>query len=1101
MKIKFKETELLTQNNFQDILIKAVDNLDNYELSEYRFEREYQQAFIKYLENIVEQMVVGLSLKLDVNPLEIRKSYKFSMMTLLKTAEGQFSEESFLLKSLWKELRDKYTKALTNFKKFFSKFKPLQPMKISGKLIYNPETKDDLTFDEYRNIENGVMDYLKDTIGDPNEELIIRAGLFGILKKKMEDDDISKDRQKQMSYDDIYERYGDFVSDTNQAKKELIKEKQMKRAVDYARKHAAEYLSIEDGELKNKIVKMFKKQIVGGLEDGISKREMLSRLYWIDPSDELGKRFSEETINAWNRDLRRIAITEYSFATNEGYLAAVKDDAKRGEKLYFVYSGRYNPQEKPNEPCNIYLGKIGLMVDEPQDSDYSTDSNADYLIWSGKTNIGRKKADWWFCIPTHPHCFINPRIPVYTSQGYKAISRIEKGDLVLTHRGRFRKVTSTMQGTFEKYVTLTFDVKDNGIPLKMSVTRDHPFLTKRGWILASNLKKDDKIRLLIKRCSCGNIIPYTKSRRTVKFCSSVKCKTINCQKESYKKMKEKNWLNSKKVKKKVKKIMQSKEYKEKQRKSKMGVKNGMSKLNPNSVEARKHMSRIKKEFYLKHPEKHPNIIMSNKGYTTSIERKMMKELRRRKIKYKYQFPISGKFVDFLIKGTNLLVECDGVYWHNKYNDKKRDKILNKSGFDVLHFTDTEINKDIVGCVDEIERIVSNHKNKYEFDFVDIVSIEKKKRKSICNKTYNLSVEEDESYIVNGIVVHNCTHFWTRIYPEFQEWDPTTESIQLKEFGKSSKSEKLDLIKNDPIKKIKKFEGLSIAVEWEKGEIREYPGSPYKNLMRYDYGYLKNTDSPDGEEIDICLNKPIKQKKIIYMLVQKLDNKFDELKFGIGFSTPTEFKNAYIKTMTKGMFGGIIPMTLKKFKEEMKFYFRNKKLRKSKEAYVDNIEWNKDKAKEIKDNISSMVKKIKSYLDIKTPIIVRLYKEHKSEEVRSMHDEGIIIIYQASPDYMFDFLHELGHFYYHYINLDNNKEINKKLKEIQKAIKESKEYNRIFDNEHTYSTEREIFANLFKWCISGKFVDIAYTEVLKQYCPIGYELLNDLKEREYAGVNK
>jgi len=743
MKIKFKETKLINQSNFQTTLIKAVNNINSYELSEYRFEQDYQLAFIKYMEEIVDSMVTGLALKLDVNPLEIRKSYRFSQLTLLKASQGKLSEESFLLKSIWQDLKDKYTKAISNFQKFFSKFKPLQPMKLSGRLVYNPETKKDLTFDEYRNIETGVMDYLKDSIGDPDEELVVRAGLFALLKKKMEDDNISIEKQKQMSYDNIYDRYGDFVNDTTKAKKELLKEKQMGKAIEYAKKHAAEYLSIEDGELKNKIVKMFKKQIVGGLEDGLTKQEMLSRLYWIDPSDVLGKRFNEETVNAWNRDMRRICITEYSFATNEGYLAAVKDDAKKGEKLYFVYSGRYNPQEKPNEPCNSFLGKVCLLVDEPQASDDSTDPLADFLIWSGKTNVGRRHNEWWICCPTHPH---------------------------------------------------------------------------------------------------------------------------------------------------------------------------------------------------------------------------------------------------------------------------------------------------------------------------------------------------------------CTHHWSKINPEFQEWDPTTESIELKEFGKSFNDEELDLIKNDPVKKIINFEGYKIAVEWKKGETRQYPGSPYKNLMHYDYGYLKNTDSPDGEEIDICLNKPIKQKKTIYMLFQKLDNKFDELKFGIGFSTSTEFKNAYIKTMTKGMFGGIVSLSLKKFKDEMKFYFRKKELSKSKESYIDNIEWNKDKAKEIKQNISLMIKKVKNYLNIETPIIVRLYKEHsKGKEIRSMHDEGIIIIYQSSPDYIFDFLHELGHFYYHYINLDDNKEVLNKLSEIKKQIENSKEYNRIFDNEHTFSNVKEIFANLFKWCISGKFTDIAYSEVLKQYCPLGYNLFNDLND--------
>src|SRR3989338_7282999 len=37
-------------------------------------------------------------------------------------------------------------------------------------------------------------------------------------------------------------------------------------------------------------------------------------------------------------------------------------------------------------------------------------------------------------------CFISPRVLIFTSEGYKPIKSIRVGDLVLTHRGRFRKV-------------------------------------------------------------------------------------------------------------------------------------------------------------------------------------------------------------------------------------------------------------------------------------------------------------------------------------------------------------------------------------------------------------------------------------------------------------------------------------------------------------------------------------------------------------------------------------------------------------------------------------------------------------------------------------
>lgn len=433
MKIKFKENKLLSKENFKETLLKAIKKIDEYEMSEFLFEKEFQKAYIKFMEEVVDSIIQGIALKINVDPKNIKKSYKFKNLTLLKASNGMINEDSLLLKSLWEKLKEKYTKAINIFKKFFfNKGEPLEPMKIKGNVNYNSETMNILKDKQWNNIENGIVDYLKDTVKNPEEEFTIRAGMFGLLRKKMDDEGISIDDQKKMSYDDLVEKFGTKINDTGKIKKELIKEKQLKESIEYAKNHAAEYLSIKDGELKNKLVKMMRKQIVGGLEDGISKEEMISRLYWIDPEDELGKRFNDDTVAAWNRDLRRICVTEFSYASNNGYLAANKDDAKEGEKVYFVFNGQYNPQEKSNRPCNLYLGKIGVLVDQPQSTEDTNDILADYAIWYGKNNVGRKEKEWWFCVPVHCNCThhwerINPETQKYNEEigkiEYKTIEK------------------------------------------------------------------------------------------------------------------------------------------------------------------------------------------------------------------------------------------------------------------------------------------------------------------------------------------------------------------------------------------------------------------------------------------------------------------------------------------------------------------------------------------------------------------------------------------------------------------------------------------------------------------------------------------------------
>ena len=67
----------------------------------------------------------------------------------------------------------------------------------------------------------------------------------------------------------------------------------------------------------------------------------------------------------------------------------------------------------------------------------------------------------------------------------------------------------------------------------------------------------------------------------------------------------------------------------------------------------------------------------------------------KKIKYEFNKVVrtktSFKFPDFQI--GNLIIECDGVYWHKqRKDDKQRENELKECGFEIIRFTDTQINK-------------------------------------------------------------------------------------------------------------------------------------------------------------------------------------------------------------------------------------------------------------------------------------------------------------------------------------------------------------------------------------------------------------------------
>jgi len=91
---------------------------------------------------------------------------------------------------------------------------------------------------------------------------------------------------------------------------------------------------------------------------------------------------------------------------------------------------------------------------------------------------------------------------------------------------------------------------------------------------------------------------------------------------------------------------------------------------------------------------------------TSIEEKVSKLLDKHKIKYEFNKVVRTKttfrFPDFKI--GNLIIECDGIYWHQmRKDDEARQKELEKQGFEFLRFTDKEINNNIKGVEECIKQ--------------------------------------------------------------------------------------------------------------------------------------------------------------------------------------------------------------------------------------------------------------------------------------------------------------------------------------------------------------------------------------------------------------
>lgn len=97
-------------------------------------------------------------------------------------------------------------------------------------------------------------------------------------------------------------------------------------------------------------------------------------------------------------------------------------------------------------------------------------------------------------------------------------------------------------------------------------------------------------------------------------------------------------------------------------------------------------------------------IKQGKGGRTSIEIKMADELDKRHVEFIEQYNIDDRYVvDFFLPRHNIIIECDGEYWHTLpevvSRDKRKNAYINSRGYSLYRFWESEINESVEACVD------------------------------------------------------------------------------------------------------------------------------------------------------------------------------------------------------------------------------------------------------------------------------------------------------------------------------------------------------------------------------------------------------------------
>ena len=496
------------------------------------------------------------------------------------------------------------------------------------------------------------------------------------------------------------------------------------------------------------------------------KSELLTGMLKGESYKDMTKRFSGKVFNGLDNDMEALTRT-YVQSSN---VNAAFDVAKANADI--VKGWKWNSVAE-NRTC------IRCMSLDSQDEVYS---------------IGKGPE-----MPLHPRCFVSQKVPIYTSKGWKPIGEVKIGDFVLTHKHRFRKVYALPRSRQFAPDTVRIEFKKfEGVSLTANhmVQVGDPDTGKTTWKEAGDCKKGDHIMLLANRCHrCGKLIPYTqkycghrcvslditdrqwsdpehRKNISVKNSISMNNQYTSGERDRFEITKQANKVNIEMIENGAHAFQQedihvlsnaANNTPDHKKRSSLRMKKKNPMHDPAVVKLVQDKLAVWRD---KYPGKHPNVIMAKKGFMSGIERKMKQILDKSGVQYQAQFPVKRKgrgyyFVDFAISSLKIAIEVDGAYWHeNTEKDMIRQREIEKAGWTVIRFSEERINNCLNEVTDEVTRMVCNHSELYETVPWLVTGVIKKKLIGTRN-LYNLSVEEDESYIARGMVVHNC-----RCFPEF-----------------------------------------------------------------------------------------------------------------------------------------------------------------------------------------------------------------------------------------------------------------------------------------------------------------------------------------------
>lgn len=560
----------------------------------------------------------------------------------------------------------------------------------------------------------------------------------------------------------------------------------------------------------------------------------------------------------WGRDWDRIAVTEKHNAMQRG-LADHYRDRYGADSLV----AKRSMPDACQHCKRVYLDPFG----QPRIFKLST-------LEANGTNVGRKANDWKAVVgPVHPHC--HPKgSKVVTNRGEINIEEVRPGDLVPTHTGIWRRVTHVWESGYSGiFVNI---VLKNG--QKVSATPNHLFLTDRGWISAKCLNDSDNL--------------FEVSSSQVK--SVFKDLQANQKPTCF----SKNTLFAS--------ILHGF--------SRSGVPitaiyfDGQLYIREGQINIDNSQSVIGDRLQSQSSEPPVNHSFVGRMKFTDLGLRFGEQLFTR-----YSNPSSSliRFLgDFPLLDVGEARHTQAIGFRTCSRclsdrfDSGNDRVSSHTEMGGYLFYRKQLVEVQIqdGCYIEF-----NPTTTFSFDHclkTSCTAIANVNITYYSGNVYNLTVEKDNSYIVNGVVSHNCQCQLVSV-PDGWGFNEDGDLVPGGNLGYvHDKEDKLvlalqdeqDLIKSFQIQDHIVYQGLPIAIETLKNAVRTWKspdGSTGSTKLTVAYGYIKQTKGTDEDEID-CFVGPDPKATNVYIVHQQdpQTGMYDEEKCMLGFPNEREAERVY-----------------------------------------------------------------------------------------------------------------------------------------------------------------------------------------------------------------